>query len=137
MKAKGGRNDKRALPHSERAGAAVLGSGEQATLYRALLELTCSRCAGVIREGDLFTRRAEKADGLPLVRCCRACVPFKTGGGLLDALFVAEGGGEATSAAYPAEVREKVLSRLGPALAASRERRGGPTSEDGSPVEKG
>jgi hypothetical protein len=78
----------------------------------------------LIREGDLFTREAEPASGLPLVRCCRVCVPFKPCGGLLDALFTAEGVGEATRADVAEGAREKMLSRLGPALAA-REKRGG------------
>jgi hypothetical protein len=129
MRKKAGRDDRQGRPHSERAGEALLGTGERAALYRALRDLPCSRCAVVIRRGDLFTRRAEKADGLLLVKCCRACVPFKSGGGLLDALFVAEGGGEAAPAADRAEVLEKVLPRLGPALAASRERRESPDSK--------
>jgi hypothetical protein len=115
-------------PHSERAGEAVLGSGERATVYRALRELPCSRCACVIREGELFTREVGGVSGLPLVRLCRACEPFKAGG-LLDALFTSEGKVEATPAVSRAEVREKVLLRLGPALAARR-KRGGPASEE-------
>src|SRR5215213_4787273 len=102
---------KRGRPHSERAGEAVLGSGGRATLYRALRELTCSRCGGVIREGDLFTREAGPASELPLIRLCRGCVPFKAGGGLLDSLLAAEGGGEGSPAVPSAEVREKAMSR--------------------------
>ena len=115
-------------PHSERAGEAVLGSGERAAIYRALRELPCSRCAGVIREGELFTREVGGVSGLPLVRLCSACVPFKTGG-LLDALFNSEGDVKAPSSETRAEIREKVLSRLGPALSARR-KRGGPSSEE-------
>lgn len=118
MKKESRRNEKPSRPHSERAGEAVLGTGERATVYRALRELPCSRCAGVIGEGELFTREPGGAGGLPLVRLCRACVPFKAGGGLLDALFVHEGGVGETPAVNPAEVRDKILSRLGPALAA-------------------
>lgn len=114
---------KRGEPHSERAGEAVLGSGGRAPLYRALLELSCSRCAGAIRAGDLFTRGAGNARGLPLLRLCRSCVPFRAGGGLLDALLAPGGGDEKPPDAPGAEVREKALSRLGPALAASRKRR--------------
>lgn len=120
---------KPARPHSERAGEAVLGSGERVNLYRALRELPCSRCAGAIREGELFTREAGVAGELPLRRLCRECVPFEAKRGLLEALFVSEVEDEAKSAAMPAEVREKVLSRLGPALAA-RKRGGGPASKD-------
>ncbi len=111
-------------PHSERGGEALLEAGERAELYRALRDLSCSRCGVLIREGDLFTREAEPASGLPLVRCCRACVPFKPCGGLLDALFTAEDAGAATPTEAAEAAREKMLSRLGPALAA-REKRGG------------
>ena len=90
---KTGKDMRRGRPHSERAGEAVLGSGERASLYRALRELSCSRCGGLISEGELFTREAELASGLPLVRICRGCAPFSGGGGLLDALL-APGGGE-------------------------------------------
>lgn len=128
MKRESRREAKPARPHSARVGEAVLGSGERANLYRALRELPCSRCAGLICEGELFTRKAGGVGRMPLVRRCRACVPFTAGGGLLDALFASEGGGEATSAVAPAEVREKVLSRLGPALAARR-KGGGPASK--------
>jgi hypothetical protein len=85
---KRGGDAKRGSPHSERAGEAVLPTGERATVYRALRELTCSPCGNIIREGELFTREAELASGLPLVRLCRGCAPFSTGGGLLDALLV-------------------------------------------------
>lgn len=114
---------KRGSPHSESAGEAVLATGERATLYRALRELTCSPCGNVIREGELFTREAEPASGLPLVRRCRGCAPFTTvGGGLLDALL-APGGEESRPAAAPSGAREKAMARLGPALAAGRRRR--------------
>src|SRR5215207_3590755 len=114
---------KRGSPHSERVGEAVLATGERATAYRALRDLTCSPCGIVIREGYLFTREAEPASGLPLVRLCRGCAPFSTGGGLLDALLAPGGGEESRPTAAPVEAREKVLSRLGPALAAGRRRR--------------
>jgi hypothetical protein len=113
---------KRGSPHSERAGEGVLATGEQATLYRALRELTCSRCGNIIREGELFIREAEPASGLPLVRVCRGCAPFTTSGGLLDALLT-PGGEESRPAAAPSDTREKVMARLGPALAAGRRRR--------------
>jgi hypothetical protein len=120
---KTGKDMRRGRPHSERAGEAVLGSGARASLYRALQELSCSRCGVVIREGELFTREAEPATGLPLVRRCRGCVPFKAGGSLLDALFDAGEAGEVSPPAPTTDAKEKVLSRLGPALAASRRRR--------------
>ena len=122
-KEKGGKPGR---PHSERAGEAVLGSGGRAGVYRALRELPCSRCGGVIREGDLFTREAGPASELPLLRLCRGCVPFKVGGGLLDSLLAPEGGAELPPAVSTADVRAKVLSRLGPALDSSRRRRKGP-----------
>ena len=125
-KTKADRNVRPGRPHSERAGECVLGSGERATLYRALRELSCSRCGGAIRVGDLFTREAESVSGLPLVRRCRECAPFSTGGGLLDALLAKEDRGEQPPAA-PADVSEEVSSRLGPALAACRKRRGNVT----------
>lgn len=109
--------------HSERAGEGVLGSGGRVGLYRALRELSCSRCGGVISEGDLFTRGRAPASGLPLLRRCRGCVPFKTGDGLLDTLLVPEGGGKLSPAVLSADVRKKVMSRLGPALDARRKRR--------------
>lgn len=34
---------------------------------------------GRVREGELFTREAEPASGLPLVRVCRGCAPFSGG----------------------------------------------------------
>lgn len=113
-----------ARPHSEKAGEAVCDSGERTALYRALRELSCSRCGKVIREGDLFTREPEPSSGLPLVRRCRECVPFSMGGGLLDALFAPGGGGDEQPPEAPAkDVGGQVLSRLGPALAAGRKRR--------------
>jgi hypothetical protein len=114
----------RGSPHSERAGEAVLETGTRAALYRALRELSCSRCGGVIREGELFTREAVPASGLPLVRICRGCAPFSRGGGLLDALLAPAGVEETRPPAAPAgDAREKAMSRLGPALEAGRRRR--------------
>ena len=120
---KRGGDVKRGSPHSERAGAAVLNTGERATVYRALRELTCSPCGKIIREGELFTREAEPASGLPLVRLCGGCAPFTKGGGLLDALLAPARDEESRPAAAIGDVREKVLARLGPALDASRRRR--------------
>lgn len=114
---------KRGRPHSERAGEVVLGAGLRAAVYRALRELPCSRCGGSIPEGDLFTREQGPASELPLLRRCRGCVPFKAGGGLLDALLAPEGGAELSPAVCTADVREKVMSRLGSALDACRRRR--------------
>lgn len=113
----------RGSPHSERAGEAVLTTGERASIYRALRELSCSRCGGLISKGELFTREAEPASGLPLVRLCPACAPFTESGGLLDALLAPAGGEEPRPTAAPAAAREKAMSRLGPALAAGRRRR--------------
>lgn len=113
----------RGCPHSERAGEAPPDTGGRAALYRALRELACSRCGGVIREGELFTREAEPASGLPLIRFCRGCEPLPGGGGLLDALLAPPGGEEPGPRPEPGGAREKVLSRLGPALAAGRRRR--------------
>jgi hypothetical protein len=120
---KRGGDAKRGSPHSERAGEAVLPTGERATVYRALRELTCSPCGNIIREGELFTREAELASGLPLVRLCRGCAPFSTGGGLLDALLAPGGGEESRPTPAPSDVHEKVMLRLGPALAMGRRRR--------------
>jgi hypothetical protein len=111
------------MPHSERAGEAVLAAGGRAALYRALRELTCSRCCGVIREGELFTRDAEPASGLPLVRICRGCAPFSKAGGLIEALLAPGGSEEIRPADDVGDARAKVLSRLGPALELSRRRR--------------
>ena len=117
------RNVKRGGPHSERAGEAMLATGERATLYRALRELLCSRCGGLIREGGLFIREAEPASGLPLVRLCRGCAPFSEGGGLLDALLAPVKSEESHPTPTPGDAREKALTRLGPALELSRRRR--------------
>jgi hypothetical protein len=116
-------NVKRGSPHSERAGEAMLDTGTRAALYRALRELSCSRCGGRIREGELFTREAEHASGLPLVRICRCCAPFTKGGGLLDALLAPGGVEEPRPTPAPGDAPEKVMARLGPALEAGRRRR--------------
>lgn len=113
----------RGRPHSERAGEGVLATGERADVYRALRGLMCSSCGKVIREGELFTREAEPASGLPLVRRCRDCAPFTTGGGLLDALFAPGPVEESRPTAARGDAHEKVLARLGPALEAGRRRR--------------
>lgn len=120
---KRGLDVKRGSPHSERAGEASLATGKRATVYRALRELTCSPCGNVIREGELFTREDRHASGLPLFRLCRACAPFKAGGGLLDSLLAHGGGEESRPTHAPADARAKVMSRLAPALAAGRRRR--------------
>ena len=120
---KHGGNVKSGSPHSERAGQAVLDTGERAAVYRALMELSCSRCASVISEGDLFTREVEPASGLPLVRLCRGCAPFPKVSGLIDALLAPGKSEESPPAPEPGDTREKVMSRLGPALEASRRRR--------------
>ena len=118
-----GADRKRGSPHSERAGEALLTDGGRAAAYRALRELTCSRCGGLIREGELFTREAEPASGLPLVRLCCGCAPFSQSCGLLEALLNPEGEGEARPSAAPDAARAKALARLGPALDLSRRRR--------------
>jgi len=120
---KSGGDVKRGSPHSERAGDAVLETGARAMLYRALRELSCSRCGGVIREGEFFTREAEPASGLPLVRLCGDCAPFTRSVGLLDSLLAPAGGEESRPTHASDDAREKVLSRLGPALAAGRRKR--------------
>lgn len=111
-------------PHSERAGHGLLASGARATIYRALVDLTCSLCGGLIREGALFTRDAEAFSGLPLVRHCRACAPFEASRGLLEALLAPEGA-DAARADAPPGAREKAMARLAPALASRRKRPGG------------
>ena len=110
-------------PHSERAGEASLATGEKAALYRALRELSCSRCVGAIREGELFTREEESASGLPLVRLCHKCAPFNRSGGLLESLLAPPKDEEPQTPPSPGDARAKSLSRLGPALAAGRRRR--------------
>ena len=120
---KRGGDVKRGSPHSERAGEAVLATGKLANVYRALQDLTCSPCGNFIREGELFTREAEPSSGLPLVRLCRGCAPFTKGGGLLDALLAPARGEETRPTAALDDAREKLMSRLGPALAGGRRRR--------------
>jgi hypothetical protein len=122
--------EKPGRPHSERAGEGLLASGARATLYRALLDLNCSRCGGLIREGTLFTREAEAFSGLPIVRRCRACAPFRVAGGLLEALLAPEGVAQTRDASAEG-AREKALARLAPALASCRKRRGGPSGGRG------
>ncbi|MBV9927217.1 MAG: hypothetical protein JOZ96_19525 [Acidobacteria bacterium] len=110
-------------PHSERIGEARQDTGGRAALYRALRELSCSRCARAIREGELFTREEEPASGLPLVRLCRNCAPFDQAKGLLEALLAPRQDEEAQPPPSPNDAREKALSRLGPALASGRRKR--------------
>lgn len=110
-------------PQSEKVGEAVLAAGGQVALYRALRELSCSRCCGVIREGDLFIREAALASGLPLVKLCRACEPFSRVGGLIDKLLAPDESDESRPTKVEGEAREKMMSRLKPALALSRRRR--------------
>lgn len=114
---------KRGSPHSERACEVLLTTGRRVTAYRALRELTCSPCGNVIREGELFTREDKHASGLPLFRLCLACAPFTARGGLLDALLAPGSGEESRPTPAPADAREKVLSRLAPALAVGRRKR--------------
>lgn len=120
---KRGTDVKRGSPHSEKAGEAVLATGERASVYRALRELTCSPCGNIIREGELFTREVEPRSGLPLVRLCRGCAPFNTGSVLLNALLTPNSDSESQPTTAHDETREKIMSRLGLALAASRRRR--------------
>ena len=110
-------------PHSERAGQGVLATGERAAVYRALLELSCSRCTSVIGEGALFTREVEPASGLPLVRLCGGCAPFTRMSGLMEELLAPGRNEESPPAPEPGDAREKVMSRLRPALEAGRRRR--------------
>ena len=110
-------------PHSERAGQGVLATGERAAVYRALLELSCSRCTGVIGEGALFTREVEPASGLPLVRLCGGCAPFTRVSGLMDELLAPGKNEKTPTAPEPGAAREKAMSRLRPALEAGRRRR--------------
>lgn len=120
---KDGGDVKRGSPHSEWAGEALLTTGVVAALYRALVELTCSRCANLIVKGELFTREDEPASGLPLLRLCRGCAPFSRVGGLMDALLTPGKSEETPPAPEAGAAREKVLTRLGPALEAGRRRR--------------
>jgi hypothetical protein len=119
---KQGTGMKERTPHSEKAGEGLLDTGRPAALYRALRELSCSRCCGVIQEGELFTREEEPASGLPLVRLCRACEPFSRVSGLIDKLLAPVESDDSRPAAETGEAREKVMSRLGPALDLSRRR---------------
>ena len=120
---KQGAGMKERTPQSEKAGEGVLDTGGPAALYRALRELACSRCCGVIREGELFTREEEPGSGLPLVRLCRACEPFTRVSGLIDKLLAPVESDGSRPAAEAGEAREKVWSRLGPALGSGRRRR--------------
>ncbi|HEY0404740.1 MAG TPA: hypothetical protein VGC89_03380, partial [Pyrinomonadaceae bacterium] len=62
---------------SEIIGQALFGDGAQAAVYRALRQLVCSRCGGVVAAGEMFTRdRKGGQQGLRLWPRCRRCVPF-------------------------------------------------------------
>jgi hypothetical protein len=75
-------------------------------------------CEGVGPQHGLYGSASE----LLLLRLCRGCVPFKVEGGLRDSLLLPEDGGELLPVVSTEDVREKVMSRLGLALDASRRR---------------
>jgi hypothetical protein len=62
---------------SEIIGQALFGDGAKGTAYRALRPLVCSRCGGLVADGEMFTRdHASGQQGLRLWPRCQACVPF-------------------------------------------------------------
>lgn len=78
---------------SEIVGEADGADGSKVTFYRALRQLFCAACDGIIREGGLFTWRTLPGQGLRILPRCRGCEPFTPPGtarlqsALIEALF--------------------------------------------------
>jgi hypothetical protein len=121
----------------------IVGTGEGAgetcvTVYRALRQLICAPCGGMIVEGTLFTRSSFHGQGLSILPRCRKCAPFtlslereaeRPRSAMLDARLAPQSEPEADScfSSSKAEVerdavREAVAQRLGPALRRTRDR---------------
>jgi hypothetical protein len=121
----------------------VVGTGEGAdkssvTVYRALRQLICAPCGGMIAEGTLFTRRSFHGQGLRILPRCQKCAPFtlsldmeteRPRSAMLDALLAPQSEPEADSCFSTSKaegkrdaVREAVARRLGPALRRTRDR---------------
>jgi hypothetical protein len=116
----------------------IVGTGEGAgrscvTVYRALRQLICAPCGGMINEGTLFTRRSLQGQGLRILPQCQKCAPFNLSMDgdarrprsiMLDALLAPLSEQEADSSLKEEvaqdAVREAVAKRLGPALRRTR-----------------
>lgn len=116
---------------SEIAGEAFGAGGVRVTVYRALKVLICARCGETINEGELFTRRGLRRQGLCILPQCQKCVPFEMRAvedserqrpALLNSLLTSEPELNEVRAAKPDVMRETVERRLGPALQRSRQR---------------
>jgi hypothetical protein len=114
---------------SEIVGEADGAGGSGVTVYRALRQLFCAACGGTIREGDLFTRRALRGQGLRILPRCRGCVPFtprdtaRGKSALIESLLTPPAGEAEPDAGRPTrreEHVEAVMKRLGPALSRAR-----------------
>lgn len=116
---------------SETKGQARSSDGRLVTIYVALRPLFCAACAGLIKEGELFTRA--KMEGLSIAPRCQKCVPFEetkpsvvTDSPLLKTLFApsatSKSRAQPAAPAEQARIRSEVEKRLGHAL--KRTRRG-------------
>jgi hypothetical protein len=106
-------------------------------VYRALRDLICAVCGGDIPEGEIFTRRAQDGQGLPILPVCRECVPFELlregdrSSSLLKSLLgvdhkAASHGlleSDQQKGSKGDEIRQKFEQRLGPALQRMRRSR--------------
>ena len=127
---------------SEIIGQAIFGDGAQATAYRALRQLFCASCGGVVAAGEMFTRDRHAGQGLRLWPRCQACVPFAFAPGgtqprspLLKSLLTPTEQEETTNVKRGLKEREEnderrktadaMRQRLGPALERARRTRSG------------
>ena len=117
---------------SEIVGEADSPDGSKVMVYRALRQLFCAACDGIIREGGLFTRRALPGQGLRILPRCRGCKPFTPPGyaevqsALIESLLTPPDPEAQTEGGTPArreDLTEAVMKRLGPALSRSGKRK--------------
>jgi hypothetical protein len=111
---------------SEIVGDAILKSGETQSAYRALRQLICARCCGIINTGDYFTRKPLHGIPMPISPRCQECEPFelklyetetpREKSELLSSLLETDNPVSQPTTTDKKEVEEKFLSRLGPAL---------------------
>ena len=112
---------------SEIVGRADSAGRSNVVVYRALRQLLCAACGGMIEEGAMFTRRSLTWQGLRILPKYRKCAPFelktgneeeRQGSSLLKALLAPQE--ESRRNGRPRRrqeaVRKAVENRLGPAL---------------------
>ena len=116
---------------SEIAGETSGAGGAKVTVYRALKVLICARCGETIKEGELFTRRGLRGQGLRILPQCQKCVPFEMRAvedserqrpALLKSVLTPEPELNEVRAHKPDAVRKAVEGRLDPALQRCRQR---------------